>query len=267
MEDQANPTPVTHGATNINASIETLEWLAKHGAPFVNEMYGAPFSTKPLHQVRVTRPTQEAIEFPNLSSLCAYIQYVIQEDSLELEEYGNQMLHVSAGANSVEVYSEPLGPERTRTRYGVATFSAPKIHVGDYIDVEDMILMLATKFESNKDSEALISLLSSLVATQEITKSDDGLSQQVSVREGITSDRVEVNPIRSLKPYRTFPEAGQVAEKFLLRLRNQGPNFYAKLIEADSGMWKVEAIANIKKFILNFFGGDESFKAKVQLNF
>lgn len=57
------------------------------------------------------------------------------------------------------------------------------------------------------------------------------------------------NPV-ILRPYRTFLEVEQPESKFIFRIkegRDGTPMF--KLIEADGGLWKYEAVASIKAFL------------------
>lgn len=52
-------------------------------------------------------------------------------------------------------------------------------------------------------------------------------------------------PIINLRPYRTFQELEQPASDFLIRLDER----YIRFIEADGGMWKLEARKAIKEYL------------------
>ena len=65
------------------------------------------------------------------------------------------------------------------------------------------------------------------------------------------ADVVVPNPVR-LKPYRTFAEVDQPESNYVFRISEQNddkktPIF--KLVEADGGLWKNEAMQNIKKYL------------------
>jgi hypothetical protein len=109
---------------------------------------------------------------------------------------------------------------------------------------------LATHFAPNEDQRAVIQVLSSLVATTSINRSDDGLSQQVVIKDGIaTQSKVEIKPLRTLNPVRTFSEIEPCDEMFLIRLRKNGNDFEALLKEADGQRWKEEALGKIYSFL------------------
>ena len=82
------------------------------------------------------------------------------------------------------------------------------------------------------------------------TYGDDGVSQQATVKSGVTSvASVKVpNPV-TLKPFRTFAEAEQPESKFVFRMRKNDDGVKAALIEADGGAWKVQAIQNIANYL------------------
>ena len=106
---------------------------------------------------------------------------------------------------------------------------------------------------SRKATTAKLSpmLASNIVNTQEATFSDNGTTQQAVMKTGITTkDNVLVpNPV-NLIPYRTFLEVEQPASDFVFRVsegRGGAPVF--KLVAADGGVWKSQAVANVKAYL------------------
>lgn len=76
-------------------------------------------------------------------------------------------------------------------------------------------------------------------------------SEQAVMKTGITTkDNVLVpNPV-NLIPYRTFLEVEQPASDFVFRVsegRGGAPVF--KLVAADGGVWKSQAVANVKAYL------------------
>jgi len=76
---------------------------------------------------------------------------------------------------------------------------------------------------------------------------DDGMSQKATISKGIAgkTDVIVPNPV-TLKPYRTFLEVDQPESQFVFRIGESGnsePTF--KLVEADGGMWRYDAVLNI----------------------
>lgn len=84
------------------------------------------------------------------------------------------------------------------------------------------------------------------------TPDDDGVSQQAIIKTGVTTkDAAFVpNPV-SLIPYRTFLEVPQPASDFVFRIsegRGGAPAF--KLVAADGGLWKSQAVDNVKNYLV-----------------
>lgn len=102
------------------------------------------------------------------------------------------------------------------------------------------------------DREAVTIMASNIVNTQQGTFSDDGVSQQAIIKTGVTTkDAAFVpNPV-SLIPYRTFLEVPQPASDFVFRIsegRGGAPAF--KLVAADGGLWKSQAVDNVKNYLV-----------------
>lgn len=82
-----------------------------------------------------------------------------------------------------------------------------------------------------------------------------GAAAVLSVRiweDGFNAGKEDVivpNPV-TLRPYRTFLEVEQPESKFIFRIRegSDGQPMF-KLVEADGGLWKYEAVDAIKKYL------------------
>lgn len=80
-----------------------------------------------------------------------------------------------------------------------------------------------------------------------IASDDNGMTQTVQVKKGIAlAAREQVRPIVNLRPYRTFLEVEQPESAFLIRVRE---GMQVGIIEADGGMWKIEARRNIAAYL------------------
>lgn len=74
----------------------------------------------------------------------------------------------------------------------------------------------------------------------------------MSVGVASKADAMVPNPV-DLTPFRTFMEVKQPSSKFVFRISGEEtPQF--KLVEAEGGIWKYEAIANIKDYLLDGLG-------------
>ena len=104
----------------------------------------------------------------------------------------------------------------------------------------------------NGEREAVAVLASNIVNTKAAEYSDDGTTQQATIRTGIVTkgDALVPNPV-TLIPYRTFLEVEQPASDFIFRIsegRSGEPLF--KLVAADGGIWKAQAVQNVKAYLV-----------------
>lgn len=111
-------------------------------------------------------------------------------------------------------------------------------------ELEVAVVQLMSCFATGGDRSWAIELLKSVKSEGIEIREDDGLSQAVTVKAGVESVAIETtkNPI-TLHPFRTFADVEQVPVLTILRLV-KGPG--VRLIEADGGAWKLEAIARVK---------------------
>ena len=100
------------------------------------------------------------------------------------------------------------------------------------------------------DQVAEILHMLSVLHNETVTENkDDGFTQTLSVRTGLTTkdNKKVVNPV-TLKPYRTFTEVDQPEGQFIIRFKNDG-GLKAVLFEAGDGRWKLEAMQSIKAYL------------------
>ena len=57
------------------------------------------------------------------------------------------------------------------------------------------------------------------------------------------------NPV-TLRPYRTFLEVAQPDSQFVFRIRDEGGSPQFKIVEAEGGLWRNEAMIRIKNYFL-----------------
>lgn len=84
--------------------------------------------------------------------------------------------------------------------------------------------------------------------------------QLVNTQIGITTKQAALvpNPVH-LVPYRTFLEVEQPASDFVFRIsEGRGGEPVFKLVAADGGLWKAEAVDNIKKYLEDALDGIEN---------
>lgn len=122
---------------------------------------------------------------------------------------------------------------------------------GTWHEADDFIIALQAKFGQTPDRDKLVKILGNLSGGVLRTSTDDGISQSVSVRAGVTllGEEKISNPV-TLRPYRTFHDVEQPASPFVVRLKqdkDQAPKI--ALFEADGGLWKRTAIESIYTYL------------------
>lgn len=196
-----------------------------------------------------------------LKKICAYDTKPVIPDCIKvssLEGFVNWL------KNEILVPSETLFVEVTdynnvicRTNRGLvregetstlfSTYSNNNLFREGFRDYETAMIELRSKYQHTDDIDYLLKLLSSMTMENSVKSDDNGLTQQVTVREGIALVKNEtVRPIVKLKPYRTFYEVEQPESEFLVRIDKDGNIGF---FEADGGMWKLKAREIIKNYL------------------
>ena len=138
---------------------------------------------------------------------------------------------------------------KKRTLFAKAQFELSTFHFNQFIESELFNIHLQTLFVFEENAQELFSIASKLQIDEGVTLSDDGMSQKLTIKKGMSAASAvgAVVPTRVfLKPYRIFPECSQPSSHFLTRIRGDKENgAFIGLWETDGGMWRVEAAKNI----------------------
>ena len=133
-------------------------------------------------------------------------------------------------------------------RYNLCSSVCENVNVFDELvmEHEEAMINLRACFVQGEGTAYLLDLLSSVSEEEGVQQKDNGLTQTVTVKKGISLvERVGVKPRVLLAPYRTFREVEQPASEFLVRVLG-GSRIMLK--EADGGMWQLEAKRRIKAY-------------------
>ena len=209
---------------------------------------GRTYCTKSL--VRYDRPDMaEPIKATTLTSLVDYIK----ESREELRE---RMIIQITDPTEVLLYSG-LTAERDREMLFKVNALLPRFDFGSEYGQERFLIALQSCFEKNDDRELVSLFAGNVVDTQEAVYSDDGVTQQAVMRTGVANkENVIVPNAVHLVPYRTFIEVGQPGSDFIFRAgkgKDDAPTF--KLVSADGGLWKSQALANVKNYLMEALEG------------
>ena len=84
------------------------------------------------------------------------------------------------------------------------------------------------------------------------TVKDNGITQEVTIKQGVELALIDLKERYGLMPYRTFVEVEQPLSEFIFRVKDDGQkNIFCSLHEADGGAWELNAMHSIKVYLEN----------------
>lgn len=222
--------------------IEKIESMAK---PVIVKSGGREYSTANLTGIKLPEPNP--IKVNTLTGLVDYLK----EDRDALDQ-ASLMIHVFS-PDSVSLISDLQGEFEQRSEYLKVANNRAGFPFGEWYSVERFIIALQGYFVRTGEIDTILQFVSGLKEDASRTLIDDGISQGVTVKTGISRvANAEVpNPV-TLQPYRTFLEVEQPASKFVFRLRkgrNEEGLPECSLHEADGGKWELDAIIAIRDYL------------------
>ena len=117
-----------------------------------------------------------------VGTLQAVVDYLNQNpDGLELDKL---LVHV-CDVTTVRVMSVPFGGWKQRTTYMRADAVIPAHRFGSWTSPDEFVPYLQSCFVPSDDLDALIKISGNLVDTSEVRVQDDGVSQEVSIRQDV----------------------------------------------------------------------------------
>ena len=225
---------------------EALQYItglkAESMEPKLLEINGETYCTKDL--TRYHRfPMASNLSVNTLTALVDYIKGKPEE----LRE--SSILHV-VSPTKVLLFSG-LIDDRNRESLMAAGAIVNEFRFDDYYDQERFLIELQANFEVTQDLLALQKVTGNVEAKSTATYGDDGISQKTTIKQGIASkaDVIVPNPV-TLRPYRTFLEVAQPDSQFVFRIRDEGGSPQFKIVEAEGGLWRNEAMIRIKNYFL-----------------
>jgi hypothetical protein len=183
-------------------------------------------------------------------TLQAIVDYFNEGSDVLVED---AIIHVLSPA-TVRVIDKQLCPTYGyRDVYVESSLNLGEFPFGRFLEQELMVINLLTMFKENPLRDEIIKAVSGLIVTGEVEVADDGVSQQVKTRTGVSRlESVEIkNPVK-LKPIRTFSEVEQVEAPYVVRVQaRDGAKPQIAIFEADGGAWENVAIARIVEWLGN----------------
>lgn len=234
---------------------EALEFLANNGIEpnnrvvFIEEIPYVIDSEGVAHRIDpVVYNAKHCLELNTLSSLVDYITSKLDRE--------NDRLILTIKDEQTVFLEGQLEVDGSREQLAKVDAIVPSFNFDWFYDSEEFNIKLQSIFTDNKDREILLKVVGNISEDAVKTVGDDGVSQAVTINQGIAS-KVDVkvpNPV-TLAPYRTFNEVAQPESKFVFRMK-EGPR--CALFEADGGVWRNKAIQNIKEYF------EKALQAEIQ---
>lgn len=201
------------------------------------------YSDNQLHRIAPYVPRPERIIVNGLDSI---VQLIQSEAAATLKDRETFPIFVRVASPRVVSVFSSLDYDMKRDFLYRAECDAPEFKEG-WRSYNSAIIELRSMFIGNNGSEYLLDLLSRISKEDGITTMDNGVTQQVEARSGISLKVKEtIKPRVKLIPFRTFTEIGQPESEFLTRVDDNGNIGF---FEADGGAWKLAAKQNIADYL------------------
>lgn len=227
-------------------SAEALQLLAKMAKSEVQVHQNKAFHIGPEGATLLKFPKIETLHVFGLTQLLNFVQVSKMSGVFinVLTETRVQLIRSQLGANDeVVVFCD-------------ADFSKvyKSFPFGNQLSQEDFIIELMTRFEQDEVRDRLLQVVSKVKAGRLAESTDDGFSQEATVKAGVSLVTTEkIQNIWELITFKTFPEVEQPKIPYILRLHQRSeemPRF--ALYDCDGGAWKVKTTAKIREFCQQF---------------
>lgn len=205
------------------------------------EIDGHLYTERDLTLVKPHVPKRRAMNLNSLTSLVANLTINTIDSNLAILP-----LRIIIDEQEVNVYSD-LDINAEREHLYCVRSQNPHINFNEYMEVEKMIIQLQTCFVETENKLNLIQMISRLKKDNSIELADDGVTQVVQLKQGVTStSEVMVPPLVRLTPIRTFFEVKQPEQTFLVRIDSNGR---VALFDAGGGVWKYDCQNEIRDYL------------------
>lgn len=227
---------------------EALEYIVSLKTPRTYEVQNMTFASEDLVLLdkRPNRPG--CIKLHSLDALISILKIEHQRDEIQKPIF----VHVIS-PTQVQAFTSYRADDLQRDQLYTVEAVLPQRKEG-WMNFDQMMISLRSQYIPTEDMKYIVELLSKVSDENSVQSNDNGLTQQVTVKSGISmAQKAMVRPRVSLTPFRTFVEVEQPTSEFLLRLRSaqEGRDSEAAvaLFEADGGAWQLEAKRNVAEYL------------------
>lgn len=190
-------------------------------------------------------PAEQDVASFAVNTLTGLVDYVKSEFDTERK----MMIHIESPTR-IKLF-DALNTTNDRRTYLRAEALLPEINFGGWQDRELFQIALQANFCQNADKAELLKIVSSMTVGEGKTVKDNGVRQEVTVKNGVVLDDIQLKEQYVLMPFRTFVEVDQPASAFIFRVKEDDrKNIYCSLHEADGGAWELNAMQFIKAYLV-----------------
>jgi len=189
-------------------------------------------------------PAVTKLESCSLDGLLLYAERFFP---VSIEEKDAAFIHVES-PTCVKLY----GPKQANGAHSLDYIATAKVNhfpFGNKLSQEEMVIKLRCCFAENEDLTRLIAGISAITSGPVTTSIDDGISQTVTVKSGVSlKAETQINPIRELSAYRSFPGIASPDAKFLFRVHQNkeiGTVQFA-LHDMEGDLWMSAIVGRLK---------------------
>ncbi|WP_261103700.1 hypothetical protein [Streptococcus mitis] len=228
---------------NIKDALSYAVELAGKENKIIRSETGKEYFDSNEYNLQELNPRKYApiLELQTLKSLVDYLKS--DNDFIN----GRKLVVVVDSFHRVSVYDQVDFENGKRPQLVSVKATVPVIPFSNWRDQEEFNIMLQSMFINDADRNLVLDFASHLKIEKGAEAQDNGVTQTVTVRDGVASlaQAKTPNPV-TLRPYRTFNEVEQPASQFVFRV-NKSANL--ALFEADGGKWKLDAVKNISDYL------------------
>jgi hypothetical protein len=205
---------------------------------------------------RIPQSNQVKPEFMQFHTLTGLTEYFRQ--NIDKLDFNGMAFHVKSP--SIVDLCGPLQAENDNQRfiYARAQYSGQGFQFNHWHDLDLFIIQLQSLFERSSTIAQVVAALSNMADKEVKEAIDNGFTLTLRVKTGIEIlQDIEIeNPLK-LQPFMTFREVKQPNFNCILRYRGErGAGTQCALFEADGGLWMIQAVEAIKKWLRGALGND-----------
>jgi hypothetical protein len=242
-------------------SPETIQKIIDVAAPTEIDYISRKYTSKPVHLL--VPPAGTPVPVSTLQGLVD----LYAADLNEVSSKSKVLLHITSPW-AVQMISKDADPWERYRVFAEAAYpkACQQFPYGKFLDPEEFIILAQVCFQRvkienddgtmEKDLDYVLKIASAISAGKEQTNADDGISQTVQMKAGVTLKTTEtLRPIVNLAPYRTFAEIDQIVSRFIFRAHGDEEGAQLALFEADGGRWRLGAVSAIAAWLKAKFSG------------